>query len=324
MLRRKPQNIFLMVDGTIRLGDFGISRVLSSTLSVVNTCVGTPLYLSPEICNGEAYDGRCDVWSLGVLLFELCALEHPFKANVMPALILKICQEDAPPLPEPYSEGLRKVCARLLIKDSKQRPHISELLAEDIFASRAATLTESHAATMRKAQEQAQAQAQHLSGTSVMSSSRPKSRGVDGSGRFGEISTASRPKSRGDVSMTRSAELRHQMHAKELTAADKEARKEAAKEAEAKRIAMREQMRKDRLAAKVRSARLLLALVELKSAVMRRQRKQALKQPQLRTTPSSKKRRRGRPTCIIWCSNQCKGARMQPLSALTRTGPRSW
>ena len=82
----KPQNVFLMRDGAVRLGDFGISRVLSSTMSVVNTCVGTPLYLSPEICNGSPYDDKTDAWSLGVLLFELCALRLPFEANVMPAL----------------------------------------------------------------------------------------------------------------------------------------------------------------------------------------------------------------------------------------------
>ena len=94
----KPQNVFLMRDGAVRLGDFGISRVLSSTLSVVNTCVGTPLYLSPEMCEGLAYDSKCDSWSLGVMLFEMCSLHHPFEASVMLPHIARLRGNTTSPL----------------------------------------------------------------------------------------------------------------------------------------------------------------------------------------------------------------------------------
>lgn len=55
----KPQNIFLTRENYVRLGDFGISKVLGSTLSVAHTCVGTPLYLAPELCEGKEYNNRC-------------------------------------------------------------------------------------------------------------------------------------------------------------------------------------------------------------------------------------------------------------------------
>ncbi|KAL1527137.1 hypothetical protein AB1Y20_015819 [Prymnesium parvum] len=249
----KPQNIFLMLDGTVRLGDFGISRVLSSTMSVVNTCVGTPLYLAPEICSGESYDDRCDVWSLGVLLFELCALEHPFKSNVMPALVLKICQEEAAPLPEPYSDELRQVSARLLYKDPSTRPHVHELLNEPPFAPRVHGLLAAHEESRRKAALREKTTA---AACARPPSARPKSRAGEGASVRAADAPSARPKSRagpvvdGGVNMTRSAELRHEMHGKVLKPDEREARKEAAKEAAAKRDAMREQIRKDRLAAK--------------------------------------------------------------------------
>lgn len=74
----KSANILLTKDGKAQLADFGISRVLSRTKSLANSGVGTPLYFSPEITNGEAYNYKSDIWSLGVLLYEMCALEPPF------------------------------------------------------------------------------------------------------------------------------------------------------------------------------------------------------------------------------------------------------
>ena len=70
----KSQNVFLMNDNTIKMGDFGIARVLSSTKEKAKTVVGTPYYLSPEIIENKPYSFKSDIWSLGVLLYELCAL----------------------------------------------------------------------------------------------------------------------------------------------------------------------------------------------------------------------------------------------------------
>ena len=70
----KSQNIFLTKKGIVKLGDFGIARVLSNTRSKAKTVVGTPYYLSPEIIKSEAYSFKSDIWSLGVLLYEMAAL----------------------------------------------------------------------------------------------------------------------------------------------------------------------------------------------------------------------------------------------------------
>ena len=66
--------------GIIKLGDFGIARVLSHTKSAAKTVVGTPYYLSPEIIMQEGYSFKSDIWSLGVLLYEMCSLCPPFNA----------------------------------------------------------------------------------------------------------------------------------------------------------------------------------------------------------------------------------------------------
>ncbi|XP_065592368.1 serine/threonine-protein kinase Nek1 isoform X5 [Cyrtonyx montezumae] len=78
----KSQNIFLTKDGTIQLGDFGIARVLSSTVELARTCIGTPYYLSPEICQNRPYNNKSDIWALGCVLYEMCTLKHAlFKRN---------------------------------------------------------------------------------------------------------------------------------------------------------------------------------------------------------------------------------------------------
>ncbi len=70
----KSQNVFLTKKGFVKLGDFGIARVLSNTKSKAKTVVGTPYYLSPEIIESQPYNFKSDIWSLGVLLYEMCAL----------------------------------------------------------------------------------------------------------------------------------------------------------------------------------------------------------------------------------------------------------
>ncbi|XP_072832275.1 serine/threonine-protein kinase Nek5 isoform X5 [Vicugna pacos] len=74
----KAQNIFLSKNGMVaKLGDFGIARVLNNTMELARTCVGTPYYLSPEICQNKPYNNKTDIWSLGCVLYELCTLRHP-------------------------------------------------------------------------------------------------------------------------------------------------------------------------------------------------------------------------------------------------------
>ena len=71
----KTQNVFITGSKTIKVGDFGISKVLDHTTQLVLTVVGTPYYMAPESCQSEPYTSKSDVWALGIILYELCTLK---------------------------------------------------------------------------------------------------------------------------------------------------------------------------------------------------------------------------------------------------------
>ncbi|EGR27132.1 protein kinase domain protein [Ichthyophthirius multifiliis] len=78
----KTQNIFLMKDNFLKIGDFGIAKVLNHTRDHCKTMVGTPYYLSPEIIESKSYSFKTDIWSLGIILYELCAQKPPFDGGI--------------------------------------------------------------------------------------------------------------------------------------------------------------------------------------------------------------------------------------------------
>jgi NIMA (never in mitosis gene a)-related kinase len=90
----KTSNVFLTTENVVKLGDFGIAKTLDSTLDQASTVVGTPYYMSPEVCESKPYSYASDVWALGCVLYELVALRHAFDAPNIIMLILKIVQHD--------------------------------------------------------------------------------------------------------------------------------------------------------------------------------------------------------------------------------------
>ena len=103
----KPANMFLTSKGDLQLGDFGISKIMASTMACARTKVGTPYYLAPEVCQSRPYSGPCDIWSLGAVLFELMALRVPFEAHSMVQLVRKIVSGHLPAVPEIRGDPVR-------------------------------------------------------------------------------------------------------------------------------------------------------------------------------------------------------------------------
>ena len=125
----KGQNIFITKANTLKLGDFGIARVLNKTQDKARTVVGTPYYLSPEIIENKPYSFKSDVWSMGVLLYELCALAPPFNATSLQFLALKIVKGSYTQLSGTYTQDLKKLVAQMLQLDPNKRPSVSDILS---------------------------------------------------------------------------------------------------------------------------------------------------------------------------------------------------
>ncbi|XP_067371099.1 serine/threonine-protein kinase Nek5 isoform X3 [Channa argus] len=125
----KAQNVFLSSGGLkAKLGDFGIARMLNNTMELARTCVGTPYYLSPEICESRPYNNKTDIWSLGCVLYELCTLRHPFEGSSLRQLVVKICMGRYNPVPKHYSYDLRLLVTQLFKVNPRDRPSVTSVL----------------------------------------------------------------------------------------------------------------------------------------------------------------------------------------------------
>lgn len=129
----KSSNVYLTEDGNLKLGDFGIAKILSCTSDVAKTVVGTPYYMSPEVCENKPYSCKSDIWSLGCLFYELASLRHPFNGTSFLALVMSILKEDPPELPSCYSKDFKDIVAKMLAKDPHKRPSPQELLKLEFF-----------------------------------------------------------------------------------------------------------------------------------------------------------------------------------------------
>lgn len=123
----KPGNIFMDASNNIKIGDFGLAKELGSESKFAYTNVGTPFYMSPEMINEMRYNEKSDIWALGCLLYELCALAPPFDAANHLSLAVKINAGKFNRIPIKYSEDLHRVIRWMLNVDSTKRPAIEEL-----------------------------------------------------------------------------------------------------------------------------------------------------------------------------------------------------
>ena len=120
----KPANVFMDRIGTLKVGDFGLSKCLGGE-PLCATYVGTPLYMSPEQCRGDAYSYASDVWSLGCIAFELMSLRSPWEGgpSTYPALVNRIQTRtpDFAALTERYSKNLVRCVQWMLRKIPDER-----------------------------------------------------------------------------------------------------------------------------------------------------------------------------------------------------------
>jgi NIMA (never in mitosis gene a)-related kinase len=119
----------------LEVGDFGISKQLLSEDDVAASMVGTPYNMAPEIFKGQPYDERCDIFSAGCVLHELCTLKRTFQATNICAIMTRVLNAHIDPLdPTLYTPALSELVAAMLAGSPEDRPTAAELLTRPIFA----------------------------------------------------------------------------------------------------------------------------------------------------------------------------------------------
>eukprot|EP00931_Biecheleriopsis_adriatica_P078022 TRINITY_DN51497_c0_g1_i1.p1 TRINITY_DN51497_c0_g1~~TRINITY_DN51497_c0_g1_i1.p1 ORF type:complete len:749 (-),score=165.51 TRINITY_DN51497_c0_g1_i1:12-2258(-) len=136
----KSLNVFLKTNDDVRLGDLGVARVLGDQTNFAHTFVGTPYYLSPELCEEKPYNELSDVWAFGCVIYEMCTLRHPFEAKNQAALLIKILRGQFAPIDASYSDDLRNLIDGCMRREWTKRTKLADMLASASARSRAEEL----------------------------------------------------------------------------------------------------------------------------------------------------------------------------------------
>jgi serine/threonine-protein kinase len=132
----KPQNILLTESGKVKVADFGIARAASlTTLTMEGSVMGTPYYISPEQANGAEAKPQSDLYSLGIVLYEMLTGELPFKGDTPIAIVMQHLHHQVRPPREinpEVPEGLNAITMRLLAKEPQQRYPDAAALIDDL------------------------------------------------------------------------------------------------------------------------------------------------------------------------------------------------
>ena len=145
----KPANIFLLADGTVKVADFGIAHIESSNLTQVGTVVGTPNYMSPEQIMGLPVDGRSDIFSTGVILYQFLTGERPFAGSSTTTMQKVLKEEPLPPstLNVQLAPAIDAVVRKALAKRADDRFQTAQAFAAALHAAMPAATAQASAAS---------------------------------------------------------------------------------------------------------------------------------------------------------------------------------
>ena len=118
----KSANIFLFNDMQTKLGDLNVSKIIKQKDQLSYTQTGTPYYASPEVWKDQPYDSKSDIWSMGCLLYEMCALVPPFRADDRQGLYKKVVKGKYPRIPDHFSQEMATVIKFMLQVMPANRP----------------------------------------------------------------------------------------------------------------------------------------------------------------------------------------------------------
>ena len=130
----KSANIFLTKKGIVKIGDLNVSKIIGKNMAITQT--GTPYYASPEIWNDQPYNYKCDIWSTGIIIYEMAALKLPFRGTSMNVLYQNVMKGEFQPLSCKYSKDLQNIIKMILIINPKNRKTAEELLNCDIIKNK--------------------------------------------------------------------------------------------------------------------------------------------------------------------------------------------